>query len=129
MAKMLIDANVILRYFLNDNEDMAIEAEYVIKNGAVTLPEVLAEVVYVLRNVYKVEKQNIVDTLLDVLNEIEIEHYETILRSVNIFAETNLDFVDCILIAYNEVEKIEVFSFDKKLTRRLIKKFEHNEIG
>ena len=30
---------------------------------------------------------------------------------------------------YNEVEKIEVFSFDKKLTRRLIKKFEHNEIG
>ena len=129
MAKILIDANVILRYFLNDNEDMAIEAEYVIKNGAVTLPEVLAEVVYVLRNVYKVEKQNIVDTLLDVLNEIEIEHYETILRAVNIFAETNLDFVDCILIAYNEVEKIEVFSFDKKLTRRLIKKFEHNEIG
>ena len=124
MAKILIDANVILRYFLNDNEDMAIEAEYIIKNGAVTLPEVLAEVVYVLRNVYNVEKPNIVDILIDVLNEIEIEHYETILRAVNIFAETNLDFVDCILIAYNEVEKIEVFSFDKKLNRRLIKKFE-----
>ncbi len=97
----MIDANVILRYFLNDNEDMAIEAEYIIKNGAVTLPEVLAEVVYVLRNVYNVEKPNIVDILIDVLNEIEIEHYETILRAVNIFAETNLDFVDCVLHIQN----------------------------
>ena len=48
MAKVLVDTNVILRYILNDNEDMAMEAANIIKNGAITLPEVLAEVVYVL---------------------------------------------------------------------------------
>ena len=49
MAKVLVDTNVILRYILNDNEDMAMEAANIIKNGAITLPEVLAEVVYVLK--------------------------------------------------------------------------------
>ena len=119
MAKVLIDTNVILRYILNDNENMAIEAENIIKNGAITLPEVLAEVVYVLKRVYEVEKVDIVNALLDILNEVEVEHHDTIVRAVQIFSESNLDFVDCILIAYHEVEGIEVFSFDKKLNNKL----------
>ena len=119
MAKILIDTNVILRYILNDNENMAIEAENIIKNGAITLPEVLAEVVYVLKRVYEVEKVDIVNALLDILNEVEVEHHDTIVRAVQIFSESNLDFVDCILIAYHEVEGIEVFSFDKKLNNKL----------
>ena len=119
MAKVLIDTNVILRYILNDNEDMAMKAANIIKNGAITLPEVLAEVVYVLKKVYEVKKEDIVNTLLDILNEVEVEHRETIIKAVQIFSESNLDFVDCILIAYHEVEEIEVFTFDKKLNNKL----------
>ena len=119
MAKILIDANVILRYVLNDNEDMSMEAANIIKNGAMTLPEVLAEVAYVLKNVYKSERKDIVTVLINVLKEVKVEHQDTICRAIEIFSETNLDFVDCILIAYHEVEGMEIFSFDKKLNNRL----------
>lgn len=35
MNMIIIDANVILRYLLNDNEEMASEAEMLIKNHEV----------------------------------------------------------------------------------------------
>ena len=43
----LIDTNVILRFVLNDNVEMAQRAAEVIASGAYTKPEVIAEVVYV----------------------------------------------------------------------------------
>ena len=51
--KILIDANVILRYLLNDVEEMAKKSAEIINAGAFTLPEVIAEVVYVLKSVYR----------------------------------------------------------------------------
>ena len=47
----LVDANVILRYLLNDNQEMAQQAKAVIEGGAYTKPEIIAEVVYVLKGV------------------------------------------------------------------------------
>lgn len=119
MQKILIDANVILRYLLNDVEEMANQAKEIIKIGAWTLPEVIAEVVYVLKSVYKVEREEISNAILEILNELEIEHKATIIEAVKIFSETNLDFVDCVLIAYNRVENAKIFSFDKKLNNKL----------
>lgn len=52
--KKLIDENVILRYLLRDHPQMSEDAKKIIKNGAFTLPEVFAEVVYVLKSVCKV---------------------------------------------------------------------------
>ena len=57
--KKIIDANVILRYLLDDDKDMADIAEKIIMNGAKTLPEVLAEVVYVLSGVYKMQRSEV----------------------------------------------------------------------
>lgn len=119
MQKILIDANVILRYLLNDVEDMAKESEKIIKLGARTLPEVIAEVIYVLKSVYKIEREEIANAILEILKEIDIEHKKTVIEAVKIFSETNLDFVDCILVAYKKIENAEIFSFDKKLNNRL----------
>lgn len=119
MAKILIDANVILRYLLNDVEDMAKKSEEIIKFGAWTLPEVIAEVIYVLSSVYKINREEIATAILEILKEIDIEHKNTIIEAIKIFSETNLDFVDCILIAYKNIENAEVFSFDKKLNNKL----------
>ena len=46
--RTLVDANVVLRYMLCDDETMSGKAEQAIRDGAYLLPEVLAEVVYVL---------------------------------------------------------------------------------
>ena len=61
MQKILIDANVILRYLLKDVDDVAEESSRIIERGAFTISEVLAEVVYVLMKVYYVERQEISD--------------------------------------------------------------------
>ena len=117
--KILIDANVLLRYLLNDVEEMAKKSAEIINAGAFTLPEVIAEVIYVLKSVYKVSREEISEAILKILNEIEVEHKNIVIESVKIFSETNLDFVDCILIAYNRIENVKIFSFDKKLNNRL----------
>ena len=117
--KILIDANVILRYLLNDVEEMAKKSAEIINAGAFTLPEVIAEVIYVLKSIYKVEREEIAAAILQIFKEIEVANKEIMIEAVKIFAESSLDFVDCILIAYNKVENVEVFSFDKKLNNRL----------
>ena len=119
--KILIDANVILRYLLNDVEEMAKKSAEIINAGAFTLPEVIAEVIYVLKSVYKVERVEIATAILEIFNEIDVANKKIMIEAVKIFAESNLDFVDCILIAYNKVENVEIFSFDKKLNNRLNK--------
>ena len=56
---VMLDTNMILRYLLNDNEEMASEAERVIKKEAVQVSiEIIAEVVYVLKGVYSVGRES-----------------------------------------------------------------------
>ncbi len=46
----ITDANIILRYLLNDNEELSDKAAIIIENNEVFLPnEVIAEIVYVLK--------------------------------------------------------------------------------
>ena len=49
--RTLVDANVVLRYLLHDDVDQFPIAEQTMREGAYLLPEVLAEVVYVLLGV------------------------------------------------------------------------------
>lgn len=119
--KKLLDANAILRFLLNDNEEMALKTENVIKNGAFTKEVVIAEVVYVLCGVYKIERTLVAAKIEELLKFIEIENPEVLKKAMQTFSEFSLDFVDCLLIAYNNVLDIDVFSFDKKLNNKLKK--------
>ena len=50
---VILDANVILRYLLNDNQEMAERADHLIQTEEVSVTiEVMAEVIYVLKGVY-----------------------------------------------------------------------------
>ncbi len=114
----ILDTNMVLRYLLNDNREMADEAERVIKEGSVLLTiEVIAEVVYVLKGVYSIERGQIASCLLEFLSEVNILEEQVVRLGLEIYAEQNLDFVDCILYAYNRVKGYEVKTFDKKLLR------------
>ena len=104
---------------LGDHPQMSEKAKKIIKDGAFTLPEVLAEVVYVLKGVYKVERTEIAATLMEFLDEITVDNQETMCEALSLFSETSLDFVDCILIARHKVLGDNVISFDKKLNKML----------
>lgn len=116
----MLDTNMVLRYLLNDNREMADEAETIIKEGSVLLTtEVVAEVVYVLKGVYSVERGQIASCLLEFLSEVIIPEEQVVRLGLETFAEQNLDFVDCILYAYNQIKGYEIRTFDKKLQRLL----------
>ena len=115
----LIDANVILRYLLNDNQDMALRAKAVVDSGAYTKPEIIAEVVYVLKGVYHVTRADIRVFIRELLNSVRCTESEAVAYAVDVYADTSLDFVDCLLVAYHAVGKEDVFTFDKKLANRL----------
>ena len=119
MQKLLVDTNVVLRYLLNDNEKQAQIAKELIEGGSFLLPEVLMETSHVLRTFYEVDRQKISAQLLIVLDLVDMERKNIMIRAVEIFAETKLDFVDCILVAYRELENVQVFTFDKKLNNVL----------
>ncbi|MDD6070227.1 MAG: PIN domain-containing protein [Clostridiales bacterium] len=117
---VILDANMILRYLLNDNEKMAEEAEKIIREGSVQVTiEVLAEVVYVLKGVYSIERGTIKTSMLVFLSEVQMIDIEVVKLGLETYAEQNLDFVDCILYAYNRVKGYEIKTFDKKLKRLL----------
>lgn len=115
----LIDANVILRYLLNDNPEMAQRANAVIQNGAYTKPEIIAEVVYVLSGVYHAARADIRVFIHEMLNAVHCAESEAVAYAVDVFADSSLDFVDCLLVAYHVLGKEDVFTFDEKLAKRL----------
>ena len=117
---VMLDANAILRYILNDNEKMALEVTEVVKKGySIVTIEVIAEVIYVLKGVYGVDKQLITDTILDFISDIQVVEKDVLKLGLETYAENNLDFVDCILYAYKSLKNYDVLTFDKKLKRLL----------
>ena len=113
----IVDANIILRYLLGDHPDMSPKAKEIILSGAQMTAEVLAEVVYVLKGVYNVGRQEIADTIGAFLLEISVPHKAAIAYACKLYGETKLDFVDCILAGYHFSESMEILTFDKKLSK------------
>ena len=61
-----LDANIILRYLLDDRAEQSPKAKSIIDENIVETPiEVLCEVVFVLTRTYGIARKEVVDTLLD----------------------------------------------------------------
>lgn len=119
----ILDANAILRYLLNDISDQYKQVEKAISEGAFTTTEVLAEVAYVLKGVYNINRKDISWFLHCILLDVETENKNILQYAMGLYNQTNLDFVDCILIAYNKICNFEILSFDEKLNKNLKKTF------
>jgi predicted nucleic-acid-binding protein len=118
----IVDANIVLRYLLNDSDDLSEKAAEILENSIVFLPnEVIAEIVYVLEKVYKVKKNNISSALSELFGygNLEVNDFGVINEALRVYAERNLDFVDALLYAYHKLGKHEVYTFDKKLNNLL----------
>jgi len=123
--EILIDANVILRYLLKDNEELYEEAERIFDSTfreeikAYIPTFIVAEVVYVLQKVYKINRETIAKILIELLRSKAIitDNKTLLFKALDIFQEKNLDFADCLLCAYGE--RYKVVSFDRKLNKCL----------
>jgi len=113
---IIVDANIIIRFLMNDNIEQANKAEKIIKNHTILISnEVLAEVVYVLIGVYKIPRKDVVDNLILFISNpmIVIINKEKVVKALQIFKNVNLDFVDSLLCSYFDTD--EIATFDKKL--------------
>jgi predicted nucleic-acid-binding protein len=116
----IIDANIALRYLLNDHEVFSKKSARILENNKIHIPfEVCAEIVYVLEKVYNVPRKNIKNALTTLVEYSNITTTdETILKTaLKIYDDGNIDFVDSILIAYNQISGVIIHSFDKKVNK------------
>lgn len=115
---VLIDTNIVLRYLLQDHETLSKDATKIILNyQTICLNAVVYEVIHVLKSVYQMQRVEIADLLWALFdnNVIGSENKKVISKSLQIFKETSMDFIDCLLIAECVVNGKTIKSFDKKL--------------
>lgn len=124
------DTNIIIRYLTKDDESSYAKAKDFfdgVKNGktkAVILESVLAECIYVLIKIYKVPKDEVAESLIDILhyNGIANTDRKELIKALRLFSERNIDIVDCILCVKAAGSDASLFTFDKDLqkTSRLL---------
>ena len=118
MKKIIIlDANAILRYILDDIKEQADIVQEILRNEEIlVLPEVIAEVVYVMYKIYKIPRGNVLEYINKFLNDAKCGN-QILIKAVKAFGGKNFDFVDCLLYEYSKQRDYEVFTFDKELIK------------
>jgi predicted nucleic-acid-binding protein len=119
---LIVDANIVLRLILNDHREMVEKARTKLQTNTFSIKrEVIAEVVYVLAGVYKTDRQNVGKAIFGVLDTegIVVESEDAVRYAINTYQTQALDFVDCMLYAYQNIEGEDIFTFDQKLQRLL----------
>jgi predicted nucleic-acid-binding protein len=119
MEKISLDTNAVLRYILNDiPEQNQIVCKAIKENIVIIRPEVMADVIYDLHKVYKLSRIEVCK-YLDIILEDFANDDLSLKLAVETYQNTSLDFVDCLLYAYNRLTDAKIFTFDKKLNKLL----------
>lgn len=121
----IVDANFILRYFLNDIKDQAEETFSILSHNTVCLlNEVIAEIVYVLEKVYKVDRNAISNEIKDLIanDNVQVDNIDVMNCALDIFSYSRLDFIDSLLCAYAKITNATIYTFDKKLLNAIKEK-------
>ena len=119
--RRIADTNILVRYLTGDDAKDAAKATEIIRNGVEVIPETIPEVLYVLTSnvLYAIPRLNAAEAVIDLLDDISIDREIIIRKALNIYGETMLDYVDCLLIAEGLSADTEIVSFDRKLLNEL----------
>lgn len=111
----LLDANAVLRYLLEDNQEQANVVAEALSRGAEVTVEVLAECVYVLSGVYHVPRSRIAESLGVLLDEVTCRRKNVVAAALGLYSGSSFDFVDCVLAAERQELGRDVVTFDRRL--------------
>jgi predicted nucleic-acid-binding protein len=126
--EIILDTNAVLRFITGDNIEKCQKVSNLINTSDCIVPiEVIAEAVYNLEKFYKHPRKFIAAEIKDfiAIKENFVSEENVVRYGCNTFASTNLDFVDCLLVAYANVKGNPVFTFDDYLNKQL----EHNALN
>jgi len=79
------------------------------------ISEIIPEIEYVLRKVYKVSKDKIVDNLLLIMEAsyLDIENRSEWTKSLNLYLKNNIDLIDSFLYISKLKYDMKILTFDK----------------
>ena len=126
MTEVLIDANALLRYLLNDLPDQADQVEALLdaaERGELRLvahSHIMAELVWVLSSYYKVPREQVRQQLEGIIHTpgIQVEEQALILSALKDYVEKNVDYIDAYTVAWMETRGInDLASFDHHFRR------------
>jgi predicted nucleic-acid-binding protein len=126
---IFIDTNYFLRYLLNDVSDQYQQVKNLFLKGSegkvsmITSPIVFFEIFWVLRSFYRLNKQDCIIALRNVLklSFIYLEERNMLTNALMLFEKTNLDLEDCYNLYFAKSQKVETFgTFGGKLNLRII---------
>ncbi|MEA3452227.1 MAG: PIN domain-containing protein [Bacteroidota bacterium] len=123
-SMQLVDANIVLRFILNDNEILTKKAIDIIGQNSLFCPfEVVAEIVYVLEKVYEIPRSEIEKSLITFFNcqNVSTNDIKILEQALALYSEKNIDFIDSLLCAHSIINEDIIHSFDKKINM-IIKK-------
>lgn len=132
LPQKLIDANIILRFFLADDEEKflkAVEFFRRLEHGedeALLTELVFAEVVWVLHKVYKVSRKEIGLKYLKLVNYRGIKtvlNKEIFVESLKLYAEHLIDIQDVFLAVLAKHNNSVIITFDKTDFKKLSANF------
>jgi predicted nucleic-acid-binding protein len=124
-TKVLLDANILIHFLVRDHEEhylKSVEIFRAIEEGkmeAMLMDFIMAEVIYVLKRIYKYKKKEISSTLKKILlyKHLYTENKLVTFEALELYAEKNVDFADAMLCAKKNLEGFEIVSFDKDIGR------------
>ncbi|MBB5296219.1 PIN domain-containing protein [Deinococcus metallilatus] len=121
----MIDANVILRFVLEDHPDLTARASALFDRAAggevqlIIPPAILAECFYALKSFYKLPRAEIAGGLLKVLALPGVGALEeqAVTEALRLLKEQSVDFADAYLAALGRTLALPVASFDSDLRK------------
>ncbi len=128
LPKKIIDANVILRFFLEDDEEKFLRSKEFFRklefgeDDALLTEIVFAEVVWVLQKVYGIPRKDISPKLLKLLNYHGLKTVfskEIFSESLKWYAVHTVDIQDIFLAVLARAEGCNIISFDKRDFKKL----------
>jgi predicted nucleic acid-binding protein len=125
VERILVDTNVLLRFFCGEPADQAAKAKRLIAQadcGEITLmvtPVVLAETFYTLQSFYQMNSKTIAEKLGLFLSckGIDADDKDALLGALSLCRHKNAHFADAFLAALASQTKMAVASFDKDFDR------------
>lgn len=125
MKRYIVDTNIFLRFFVKDNESFYQKAKKYFNEAKdkkvvlILLNQVIFEIDYVLKGVYKFSRQESADILKNLVKTsyFQIENRYIIAEAIEKYAEKSVDLVDLFLLETARYKKAEVLSFDKDFSK------------
>jgi len=125
MKIALIDANIIIRFLIGDDEKLYKKAAKIFesiekgKQKAIICEAVMMEVYFVMTKFYKLPKAEVINDFKKILslNAVMNNDKSILLETLSILEYTNIDILDALLCAKAKFFDYEILSFDKDINK------------